>query len=156
MSTASIFADLNAGLGQEIYCSDWHQITQEHIDAFAFATGDHQWIHCDAARSARESSAGCTIAHGYLVLGLYPMLRGLTDERKPAFPGAKRVVNYGMNKVRFPNSVKVGARVRARCTLNKIEEVPGGLQLIENYTLEIEGASKPGCAGEVIMRLYFE
>ena len=141
--------------GKEIHTSDWLQVTQERIDAFATATGDHQWIHTDAARAARESPWKTTIAHGYLTLSLYPLLRGLVDADKPLFPGVTRVINYGLEKLRFPNAVKSGSRVRAHCVLQKVEEVPGGLQLTELYTVEIDGEPKPACVAEAIMRAYF-
>jgi acyl dehydratase len=146
---------LRASVGQEIHASDWLEITQERIDAFAAATGDHQWIHTDQVRAARESPWRTTVAHGYLTLSLYPLLRGLVDADKPLFPGVTRVLNYGLDKLRFPNAVKVGSRVRARCVLLKVEEVAGGLQLTEQYTVEIDGESKPGCVAEAIMRAYF-
>jgi acyl dehydratase len=155
-STAStVHADLSSRLGQEIHCSDWLEITQQRIDAFAGATGDFQWIHVDPERAARESPYRATIAHGYLTLALYPLLRGLVDAGKPIFPGVQRVINYGLDKLRFPNAVRVGSRVRARCVLLKVEEVPGGLQLHEQYTVEIEGGGKPACVAEAIMRAYF-
>jgi acyl dehydratase len=156
MSTATLIAELKANLGKEVHCSDWHAVTQQDIDAFASATKDFQWIHTDPARCSREAPQKSTIAHGFLVLALYPALRGAVDEYKPVFPGVKRIINYGINKTRFPNSVRAGARVRARCTLAAVEEVKGGVQVTENYTLEIEGEAKPGCVGEVVLRYYFE
>ena len=83
-----------------------------------------------------------------------PALRGLVDQQRPAFPGVRQVINYGLDKVRFPNAVLVGKRVRARCALQKVEEVKGGVQITELYTVEIEGETKPGCVAEAIMRLY--
>lgn len=156
MSTASLIADLRASLGKEVHCSEWHRVTQQDIDAFASATGDHQWIHTDPERCAREAPLKCTIAHGFLVLALYPALRGAVDEHKPIFPGVKRIINYGVNRTRFPNSVKAGTRVRARSTLAAVEDVKGGLQVTESFAIEIEGEVKPGCAGEVVLRYYFE
>jgi len=156
MSTATVVAELQANLGKEVHCSAWHTVTQQDIDAFASATKDFQWIHTDPARCAREAPLKTTIAHGFLVLALYPALRGAVDEHRPVFPGVKRVINYGINKTRFPNSVRAGARVRARCTLAAVEEVKGGVQVTESYALEIEGEAKPACAGEVVLRYYFE
>jgi acyl dehydratase len=155
MSVQQSIAHLQGKVGQEIHCSDWLEVTQERIDAFAAATGDYQWIHVDPARAARESPYRTTIAHGYLTLALYPLLRGLVDANQPPFPGVQRVINYGLDKLRFPNAVRVGRRVRARCVLLKVEEVPGGLQLHEQYTVEIDGEAKPGCVAEAIMRAYF-
>lgn len=146
---------LQGRVGQEIHCSDWLEVTQARIDAFATATGDHQWIHTDVARAAAESPYGATIAHGYLTLSLYPLLRGLVDARTPLFPGVQRVINYGLDKLRFPNAVRAGSRVRARCVLLQAEPVAGGLQMSEQYTVEIEGEAKPACVAEAIMRAYF-
>jgi acyl dehydratase len=148
-------ARLQAQVGQEIHCSDWLEVTQQRVNEFAQATGDHQWIHVDPERAARESPWQATIAHGYLTLSLYPLLRGLVDTSTPLFPGVTRVINYGLDKLRFPNAVKVGSKVRARCVLLKVEEVAGGLQLAEQYTVEIDGESKPACVAEAIMRAYF-
>ena len=146
---------LQARVGSEVHCSDWLEVTQARIDAFADATGDHQWIHVNPERAARESPWKATIAHGYLTLSLYPALRGLVDESRPLFPGAQRVINYGLDKLRFPNAVKAGSRVRARCVLLRVEAVPGGLQTAEQFTVEIDGEGKPACVAEAIMRAYF-
>ena len=155
MSQQQVLESLQARVGQEIHCSDWLEITQERVDAFADATGDHQWIHVDRERAARESPWKATIAHGYLTLSLYPMLRGLVGSDATAYTGARQVINYGLDKLRFPSAVVVGSRVRARCTLLKVEPVTGGLQVSEQYTVEIEGEAKPACVAEAIMRLYF-
>jgi len=155
MSQQQAFEYLQSRVGQEIHASEWLEITQERIDAFAAATGDHQWIHTDAERAARESPWKSTIAHGYLTLSLYPMLRGLVDAAKPPFPGVRQVVNYGLDRVRFPNAVLSGSRVRARFVLLKVEAVTGGLQLTEQCTVEIDGQPKPACVAEAIMRAYF-
>jgi len=155
MSQQQVHERLQAQVGQEIHCSDWLEVTQERIDAFAAATGDHQWIHTDPQRAARESPYKAPIAHGYLTLSLYPMLRGLVDSASPVFPGVRQVVNYGLDKLRFPNAVRVGSRIRAHCVLTKVEIVAGGLQVSEQYTVEIEGEAKPACVAEAIMRLYF-
>jgi acyl dehydratase len=155
MSQQQAHAELSARIGQEIHVSDWLDVTQERVDAFAGATGDYQWIHTDADRARRESPYGGTIAHGYLTLSLYPALRGLVDESRPPFPGVRNVINYGINKLRFPNAVRVGARIRARCTLAAVEQIKGGLQVTETYTVEIENEPKPACVAELIMRLYF-
>jgi acyl dehydratase len=155
VSASQALERLQAQVGQEIHCSDWLEITQQRIDAFAAATGDHQWIHTDPERAARESPYQAPIAHGYLTLSLYPMLRGLVESASPVFPGVKQVVNYGLDRLRFPNAVRVGSRVRAHCVLTKVEPVTGGLQVTEQYTVEIEGQPKPACVAEAIMRLYF-
>jgi acyl dehydratase len=150
-----VLARLQGQLGQEIHCSDWLLVTQQRVNEFAQATGDHQWIHVDPERAARESPWKATIAHGYLTLSLYPLLRGLVDSTTPLFPGVSRVINYGLDKLRFPNAVKVGSQVRARCVLLKVEEVAGGLQLTEQYTVEVDGETKPACVAEAIKRAYF-
>lgn len=155
MSQQQVLDSLQSQVGQEIHVSDWYEVTQARIDAFAAATGDHQWIHVDPERAARESPWKSTIAHGYLTLSLYPLLRGLVDEGKPLFPGSKQIINYGLDKLRFPNAVKSGRRVRARCKLLKVEAVAGGLQMSEQYSVEIEGEAKPACVAEAIMRAYF-
>jgi acyl dehydratase len=146
---------LTPRIGQVVHQSDWLTVTQQRIDAFAEATGDRQWIHVDAARAARESPWKAPIAHGYLTLSLYPLLRGLVEEGRPPFPGVRQMVNYGLDKLRFPNAVKVGSRIRATCVLLKVEPVAGGLQITEQYTVEVDGEAKPACVAEAIMRAYF-
>ena len=116
LAAATALAALQARIGQEVHVSDWLPITQQRVDAFADATGDHQWIHVDAERARRESPFGGPIAHGHLTLSLLVMLRDLVDPAK-AFPGVRQAVNYGLDKVRFPAPVPVGARIRARFTL---------------------------------------
>ena len=133
MST-QLLSQLQERVGQEVHLSDWLTITQQRIDAFADATSDHQWIHVDPARAAAESPWGSTIAHGYLTLSLYPMMRGLVASQ-PIYPGVRQVINYGLEKLRFPNAVKVGSRIRARCVLRSVEEVAGGVQTTEQAHL---------------------
>ena len=153
---AAALAQLQSKVGQEVHLSDWLTITQARINAFADATDDHQWIHVDAERAARESPYGAPIAHGYLTLSLQVPLRGLVETDKPLAPGVKNVINYGLNKLRFPNAVRVGARIRGRFTLQAVEQVaPNVLQITEQYTAEIEGAPKPACIAESVMRLVF-
>ncbi len=155
MALTEVLADLNGRIGEEIYLSEWLPVSQELINMFAQATGDSQWIHVDEQRAKTESPYGSTIAHGYLTLSLYPMLRGLVNGDTPIFPGVKNVINYGLNKLRFTNAVKVGSNIRARCTLIAAEEIKNSLQLTEQYTVEIEGQDRPACVAECIMRLYF-
>lgn len=154
MALELVLAELEGRVGSEIHVSDWVQVAQQRVDAFADATDDHQWIHVDPERAAAESPYGGPIAHGYLTLSLYPMLRGLVDEAPP-FPGVRNVINYGANKIRFPSAVPVGSRIRLRATLVAVEAISGGLQLTESAAFEVEGASKPACVAEVLMRLYF-
>ncbi len=136
--------------------SDWLTVTQERIDAFAAATGDYQWIHVDTARAAGESPWGSTIAHGYLTLSLQIPLRGLVEGGRPFLPGVTRVVNYGLNRMRFPAAVRAGTRIRGRFTLIEASAVsPTALQITERYVAEIEGGSKPACSADSVMRLDF-
>src|SRR3954453_19043350 len=121
----------------------WLEITQEHVNQFADATGDHQWIHVDVER-AEKGPFGGTIAHGYLTLSLIPQFTPQLFRLDT--PGAK--LNYGVNKVRFPNPVKVGSRIRATAQVVDVSDVPAGKQLVPRYTVEIEGESKPACVAE--------
>ena len=155
MSLETVRAELGQQIGQDIHVSDWVEITQERVNAFATATDDHQWIHTNPTRAAAESPWSTTIAHGYLTLSLYPMIRGIVEEGRPAFAGLKQVINYGLNKVRFTNAVKVGARVRGRSRLVAIDDFKGGFMLTEEFTMEIEGEKKPACVAEILMRYYF-
>ena len=155
MALAQALADLKSKVGQEIHTSDWLTVDQAMIDAFAAATRDKQWIHIDPRRAASESPYGKTIAHGYLTLSLYPLLRGVVDESKPLVPGVKRVINYGINKLRFPNAVVVDSRIRAHCKLVSAEEAKGSIELVEEYSVEVEGQERPACVSECVMRLYF-
>jgi acyl dehydratase len=140
------FEDLPTLVGQEIGVSDWVAIDQDRITKFADATGDHQWIHLDAARAAKELPGGKTIAHGYLTLSLIPWLTGgfLKIE------GVTRGINYGSNKVRFTNMVPVDSRVRARSKILEVEARGGGMQLTSEVTIEIEGQQRPACIAETI------
>jgi acyl dehydratase len=141
--------DTLAGLsGEPLGTSDWLEITQDRVDAFADATGDHQWIHVDVERAAAGPFGG-TIAHGYLTLSLIPYLGSQVFALET--PGAK--LNYGVNKVRFPNPVKVGARIRARAKVNGVTELPAGRQLTLKHTVEIEGQDKPACVAETVVLL---
>ena len=155
MALADTLADLSSKKGTEVHVSDWLTVTQEMVNDFAKATRDHQWIHVDARRAATESPYKGTIAHGYFTLSLYPFLRGLVDESKPLFPGVRNVINYGINKLRFPNAVPVGSRIRARCKIVNVENVKNSLELTEEYTVEVEGQARPACVAECVMRLYF-
>lgn len=155
MSLNDALASLKSRLGQEVHVSDWLTVDQAMITDFANATRDRQWIHVDPRRAAAESPYKATIAHGYLTLSLYPVLRGLVDEGKPIVPGVQRVINYGINKLRFPNAVVSGSRIRARCKLVSAEEAKGSIELVEEYTVEVEGQTRPACVAECVMRLYF-
>jgi acyl dehydratase len=128
--------------------SDWLEITQERVNQFADATGDHQWIHVDVERATKEM--GGPIAHGYLTLSLIPFLsQGLMPVK-----GVTRGINYGSDKVRFTNMVRIGKRVRLRQKLLSVEERSGGLQLKNQCTIEIEGEERPACVAETISMIY--
>ena len=147
------FATLDAmrGLvGQEVALSPWVEITQDRIALFADATDDHQWIHVDPARCERESPFTMPVAHGFLTLSLVSSM----FEKSLRMTDANMVVNYGMNKVRFPAPVPVGSRVRARITLLKIVELGDGAQLEWNVVIEREGEAKPVCVAELLLRRY--
>jgi acyl dehydratase len=144
------FDALAALAGTEIGVSDWLLIDQARIDTFADATGDHQWIHVDAARAAREMPDGKTIAHGFLTLSLIPAL----TEGLLAVTDVARMINYGCDKVRFTAMVPVGSRVRARQTLLSVEPRAGGLQLVNEVTIELEGATRPACVAQTLVLIY--
>ncbi len=141
---------LRAAVGEHAGYSDWHTITQEQINLFAQATGDHQWIHVDPQRAATQSPFGATIAHGYLTLSLIPMLAGQVWTVK----GITMALNYGCNRVRFPSPVPTGSRVRAGVLIKSIEDVSGGVQLVNEITIEREGGEKPCCVADTVSRLY--
>ncbi|MFP3948742.1 MAG: MaoC family dehydratase [Gemmatimonadota bacterium] len=155
MSRESVLKELQSRVGEETHVSDWVEIDQDRIDQFAEATGDHQWIHVDVERAKKESPYDGPIAHGFLTLSMVPFLTGSVSEEKPAYPGLKLAVNYGLNRVRFPAPVPAGSRIRARTTLKEVTEVKGGLQVIREVTVEVEGNEKPACFAETVSRLYF-
>ena len=140
--------ELGKMVGQETGVSDWLEVTQERVNQFAEATGDHQWIHIDVERATRE--IGGPIAHGYLTLSLIPFLSsGLM-----AVKGVTRGINYGSDKVRFTNMVRVGKRVRLRQKLIGVEPKSGGHQIRNQCTIEIEGEERPACVAETLSVLY--
>ena len=144
------FKDVNSMVGRELGVSEWHLVTQEEINKFADTTYDHQWIHIDVERAKKESPFGGPIAHGYYTLSLAPHLMsqiwGVND--------VKMGVNYGLNKLRFPSPVMIGKRVRARATLNNVEDVAGGIQVAVGISFEVEGSDKPVCVAEGLYRYY--
>ncbi len=142
------FADIHTMVGKETGVSDWLEITQDRVNKFADATGDHQWIHVDVERAKRE--LGGPIAHGYLTLSLIPFL----SQGMLRVDGVTRGINYGSNKVRFTNMVRIGKRVRLRQKLLSAEPRSGGLQLINECTIEIEGEEKPACIAETISMVF--
>jgi acyl dehydratase len=141
--------ELKGKIGEELGVSEWHDVTQERIDAFAEATEDHQWIHVDPDR-AKDTPFGGTIAHGLYTLSLGPKF----SYSMFSLEGFAFGLNYGYEKVRFPAPVPVGSRVRMRATLSDVSDVPGGLQFRVTQTFEIEGAEKPACVAESLARVY--
>lgn len=136
---------VEAAIGEHLGFSDWLEITQERIDAFADATGDHQWIHVDPQR-ASSGPYGRTIAHGYLTLSLLPVLGAeVVDIR-----GFAMMINYGVNKVRFPAPVPVGSRIRAGVELSSLERKSSGVQLTTLVTVEVEGSDRPAVVAEAV------
>ncbi|NEK84224.1 MaoC family dehydratase [Blastococcus saxobsidens] len=150
MTTTTTMAELNDLIGTELGTSDWYEVTQEHVNLFADATGDHQWIHVDVERATKESPFGGPIAHGYLTLSLLVPLFGQVLLVTDTVMG----VNYGLNKVRFPSPVPVGSRVRLTATLANVEEITGGKQLTFSCVIEREGGDKPVCIAEPVYRYY--
>jgi acyl dehydratase len=143
------FSTLADHVGEHLGFSDYHQVTQEQVNTFAEATGDHQWIHIDVER-AKAGPFGGPIAHGYLTLSLAPVLLAQVLR----VDGVAMGVNYGANKVRFPAPVPVGANVRIGAKLLGVEDVSGGKQVTIEATFEVEGASKPSCVAELLFRYY--
>jgi acyl dehydratase len=143
-------AGLKDLVGQHLGYSDYVEITQERVNTFAEATGDHQWIHVDPERAKAESPFGGPIAHGYLTLSLGPLLA----PQIMRVEGIKMGVNYGCEKVRFPSPVPVGANLRLGAQLTKVDDIPGGAQVYMTFTFECEGAAKPSCVSEVVFRYY--
>ena len=145
MRTFANLDELAAAKGEHLGTGDWLEITQERIDTFADATGDHQWIHVDAEK-AKAGPFGATIAHGYLTLSLIPML----GKQIYTVTGISMGINYGLGKVRFPSVVLVGSRVRASIELVDVVDKPQGKQVTVRTTVEIEGGDKPACVAESI------
>jgi acyl dehydratase len=141
--------DLRPLVGTELGSSNWIEIDQARINAFADATDDHQWIHIDPDR-AKDGPFGTTIAHGYLTLSLLaPMWSEILH-----VTNVTTRVNYGLGKVRFPAPVPVGSRIRMTATLAALEDVPGGVQLTVDAVVELEGGVKPVCVAQPIFRFY--
>lgn len=143
-------AELRELAGADLGTSGWLEITQDRVDAFAGATGDHQWIHVDVERAKRGPFQG-TIAHGYLTLALVvPLWSEILQVR-----GVGMGINYGVNRVRFPSPVPVGSKIRLHARVGTVEEVSGGgVQLTVTYTIEREGGDKPAAVAEALLRYY--
>jgi acyl dehydratase len=141
---------LDARLGQQIAVSDWFELTQSRITQFADATGDHQWIHVDPVRAAAELPSHTTIAHGFLTLSLLSTL----IRESIRVTGLRMAINYGLNRVRFVSPVPAGSRIRALITLKAVDAVSDGFQVTWEVTIERDGAEKPACVAEWIVRYY--
>jgi acyl dehydratase len=150
MITATGLDEVKALAGRDLGHSSWLEITQDRVNTFADATGDHQWIHVDQER-ARTGPFGGTIAHGYLTLSLViPLFNELL-----AVEGVKMSINYGLEKVRFPNPVRVGSKIRLAATVVSVEEVAGdGVQMTLDFAIEIDGVAKPACVARAVYRHY--
>jgi len=138
-------------IGRQIGVTEWMLLTQERIQQFAEVTDDRQWIHLEPERARRESPYGTTVAHGFLTLSL---LSSLLRQALQIREGTRMSINYGLNRVRFPAPVPAGAKIRARFTLRSVEEVPGALEAVLDATVETEGANKPCCVAEWVLRYY--
>jgi acyl dehydratase len=147
-TTFATLDDLRGATGQHLGWTDWIPITQERVNLFAEATGDHQWIHVDVERATAESPFGGPIAHGYLTLAL----SNLFLPELLAVPGASAGVNYGTGKVRFPSPVPVGCRVRGGAEITAVEEIAGGVQTTITITIQVENQDKPACVIESLSR----
>ncbi|MES2126237.1 MAG: MaoC family dehydratase [Pseudomonadota bacterium] len=143
-------AELKSLVGQEVAVSGWFDISQQRVNTFADATGDHQWIHVDPERCARESPFGGPVAHGFLTLSLLPAML----ENAVRMVDVRMGLNYGLNKVRFPAPVPVGSRLRARLTLKEVSDIEGGAQMAWDVVVECEGSAKPVCVAELLGRRY--
>ena len=143
--------ELETLVGQEVSTSDWVEITQDRINRFAEATGDFQWIHLDAERCAKESPFKVPIAHGYLTMSLIPMLADSAHQFEQEF---QLVVNYGMEKLRFPAPVPVGSRVRLRESLLSLTNLRGNYKAVWEATIELDGGEKPACVAQTVVLYY--
>ena len=149
-TTFATLDELRDAAGRHLGFTDWMEITQERVNLFADATGDHQWIHVDVERANAESPFGGPIAHGYLTLSLGPVL----VPQVVRVDGIKMAVNYGCDKVRFPAPVPVGSNVRVGVELLEVNDIPSGCQVKMRFTFECEGAPKPSCVSENLFRYY--
>lgn len=141
-------AELPSLVGQELGVSDWLEITQDRVNRFADATGDHQWIHVDIERATKE--LGSPIAHGFLISSLIPFL----SKNIVAYQGVSRGINYGSNKLRYTNMVPVGSKVRMRLKVLSVEMRGSAYQVVNECTIEIDGQERPACVAETVSLLY--
>ncbi len=142
-------SELRDSVGKHLGFTEWQEMTQERVNQFADATDDHQFIHVDVER-AKETPFGGTIAHGYLTLSLMAPVMGELLQ----VSGVKMGINYGLDRVRFPAPLRVGARWRGGAEIVEVTDVPGGLQVKSKGTIEVEGSDKPACVAECLVRLY--
>jgi acyl dehydratase len=143
-------ADMKAHIGKKLGTSEWIVVDQPRINAFAEATGDHQWIHVDVERAKKEMPGGKTIAHGYLTLSLLAGLGGLVYRVRKTSRG----INYGSNKVRFTAPVPAGSRVRLHQSLKAVDDIQGGVRLTFDSTIELEGSEKPALVAETLALVF--
>jgi acyl dehydratase len=149
MRTFASIVELTGAVGEVVGPGPWRRVEQDRVDAFADATGDHQWIHTDPERAA-AGPYGSTVAHGYLTLSLLPAL--IRDLYR--VEGVRMVVNYGLNRVRFPAPLRTGDAVRISAEIVGVDPVPGGVQLVARLTVEPQSGGKPCCVAETVTRLY--
>jgi acyl dehydratase len=151
MRTFASITELAGAVGEVIGPGPWYRVEQDRVNAFADATGDHQWIHTDPERAA-TGPYGTTVAHGYLTLSLLPAL--MQDVYR--VEGVRMGINYGLNRVRFPAPLRTGDAVRISAEIVAVEPVPGGVQLVTRVTVEPDRGGKPCCVAETVTRLYAE
>lgn len=154
--TEQLVSRLEALAGSETDVGEWCVVDQERIDRFAEVTGDIQWIHTDPERARRESPYGTTVAHGFLTLSLLPFLTQSNhpDHFSANYPGMRLRVNYGLNRVRFPQPVRSGDRIRARTFLLSAAPAGEAVEIVYRITVDIEGQEKPACVAEQVVRVY--
>lgn len=151
MLTLTTLDELKNHVGSEIGVSEWMTITQERIQQFADATGDHQWIHVDVERARRESPFKTTIAHGFLTLSLLPQFVPQVLQIKG---GVRMGINYGLNRLRFVSPVRADSKIRARFTLQSLKELPDCVEAVYAVTVEGENVQKPICVADWVVRYY--
>ena len=144
-------AELKTLVGQEVGCSDWQTVSQDQIDRFADAGGDHQWIHVDVERARKESPYHSTIAHGFLTVAL---LSSMVENAVDVQNAGRMRINYGFNRLRFTGAVLAGSRVRGQFAVNSVKDFEGGVEVAWGVTVEVEGQSKPAMVAEWLVRIY--
>ncbi len=155
LTAENTYRSLKKKLGEETFLGEWLTVDQNCINQFAEITGDNQWIHTDPERAKTDSPFKSTIAHGFLTLALIPTLTATVDPDNNPYPDAKMVVNYGLNKVRFPFPVKAGSRVRGRIRLVGLTPMKRSIEVVNEVSIEVEDRKRPACVAETVLRLYF-